>query len=95
MHDTEPAPGSRAGRADATSAPSAPPGNATSVVLVNGMPQPWHPALTVADLLRARELDDAAVATAVNGVFVARRARATRTVAAGDDVLVFGAIVGG
>ena len=64
-------------------------------IVVNGAPQAWRPALTLAELLRDRSDDDDRVATAVNGAFVPRRARAATALAAGDAVLVFGAIVGG
>ncbi len=64
-------------------------------IVVNGAPQAWRPALTLAELLRERADDDDRVATAVNGAFVPRTARAATALAAGDAVLVFGAIVGG
>ena len=54
---------------------------------------------TVADLLarlhQAQGLDDTAVATAVNGDFVARSERAQHTLHDGDAVLCFTAITGG
>jgi sulfur carrier protein len=74
--------------------PEAAPGRAAEIV-VNGAPRTWHPALTLADLLRECEKDADSVATAVNGRFVPRQARAQTALAAGDAVLVFGAIVGG
>jgi len=64
-------------------------------IVVNGARRLWHPSRTLADLLREEGDDDARVATAVNGTFVPRDARASTALAAGDAVLVFGAIVGG
>ena len=64
-------------------------------IVVNGAPRSWRPTLTLAELLRECEKDDERVATAVNGRFVPRQARAQTALAAGDAVLVFGAIVGG
>ncbi len=66
-----------------------------SWLLVNGVAQPWQPGLTVADVLQARGTSGDQVATAVNGAFVPRQSRADLRLAAGDAVLVFGAIVGG
>jgi sulfur carrier protein len=65
------------------------------VIVVNGAPRTWRPNLTLADLLHETGEDDARVATAVNGCFVPRDARAVTQLDAGDAVLVFGAIVGG
>jgi sulfur carrier protein len=64
-------------------------------IVVNGMPRSWRPALTLAEVLRECAQDDETVATAVNGSFVPRQARERTALAAGDAVLVFGAIVGG
>jgi sulfur carrier protein len=64
-------------------------------ILVNGTAHAWRPGMTVADVVRERQDDDAAVATAVNGNFVPRPARADAAVAPGDTLLVFAAIVGG
>jgi sulfur carrier protein len=69
--------------------------DAPPTILVNGSAQAWRPGMTVAALLHARGDDAAAVATAVNGDFVPRPARASTPVAPGDTVLVFAAIVGG
>ncbi len=68
---------------------------AEPVIHVNGVEHAWRAALTIADLLHQRRDDDANVATAVNGRFVPRHARATTPLAPGDALLVFGAIVGG
>ena len=66
-----------------------------STLLINGIATAWRPGMTVADVVREREDDDAAVATAVNGEFVARALRARTPVEPGDTLLVFAAIVGG
>ncbi|MGN6526873.1 MAG: sulfur carrier protein ThiS [Burkholderiaceae bacterium] len=62
---------------------------------LNGAAQAWRPGLTVADAVREHAQDAHAVATALNGRFVARPARADTPVAPGDALLVFAAIVGG
>jgi sulfur carrier protein len=64
-------------------------------IVVNGAPRCWRPALTLAELLRECAKDHESVATAVNGRFVPRQEREQTALAAGDAVLVFGAIVGG
>ena len=51
--------------------------------------------LTLEQLLAQQLIDAAAHATAVNGVFVPRSARASHAMHAGDVVLCFQAIVGG
>jgi sulfur carrier protein len=61
-------------------------------VLVNGHPVAWHAGITVADLVAD---DEATVATALNGRFIARHARSGAPLAPGDALLVFTAIVGG
>ena len=50
---------------------------------------------TAADLLRVLKRDPAAVATAINGEFVARSAREKRELHDGDRVLLFEPIAGG
>ena len=50
---------------------------------------------TLADLLARRGVLPEAVATAVNGDFVARAARADRTLSTGDSVMCFKPITGG
>ncbi len=79
--------------ADRRRAPAA--NDTPATILVNGTAHAWRAGMTVADVVRAREDDDAAVATAVNGEFVPRPARADTAVAPGDTLLVFAAIVGG
>ncbi|HSW03698.1 sulfur carrier protein ThiS [Aquabacterium sp.] len=62
---------------------------------VNGQPQPWSPGLTLAELLQRRGDAPQTVATALNGQFVPRQARAQTTLRAGDALTIFEAIVGG
>lgn len=50
---------------------------------------------TLAALVTARGLDPTEIATAVNGRFCAREARAQAVLAAGDRVVFFRRIVGG
>ena len=66
-------------------------------VLVNGTPHPWRLGLTVADVLveRGAEDDAVAVATAVNGGFVARQERQDTPLWPDDRLVIFSAIVGG
>ena len=73
--------------------PEAPQDAAT--VTVNGAPHAWRPGLTVADAVREHAGGAQGVATALNGRFVARPARADTPLAPGDALLVFAAIVGG
>jgi thiamine biosynthesis protein ThiS len=65
------------------------------VFSLNGAAQAWRPGLTVADAVREHAADERGVATALNGRFVARPARADTPVSPGDALLVFAAIVGG
>lgn len=62
-------------------------------------PQRLPAGSTVADLLlrlnQARALEDATVATAVNGEFVPRSERERHTLHEGDTLLCFAAITGG
>jgi sulfur carrier protein len=67
----------------------------TASVLVNGAPHPWRLGLTVADVIDERDIDDAAVATAVNGRFVPRPARLETPLWPDDSLVAFSAIVGG
>jgi sulfur carrier protein len=72
--------------------------NATTAkasVLVNGTPHPWRLGLTVADVIDERAIDAAAVATAVNGHFVARSERQETPLWPDDRLVAFSAIVGG
>ena len=68
---------------------------ATTSVRVNGAPHPWRLGLTVADVIGERDIDDAAVATAVNGHFVPRPERLETPLWPDDRLVAFGAIVGG
>lgn len=56
---------------------------------------PWSEGLTVADLLQAQGMAPEQVATALNGHFVARPARAQAALRPGDTLTTFQAIVGG
>jgi sulfur carrier protein len=67
----------------------------TPLFHVNSHPQVWRSGVTLADVVRDSGADVATVATAVNGRFVPRGARAATALAPGDAVLVFAAIVGG
>jgi sulfur carrier protein len=67
----------------------------TPVFHVNNQPHDWRDGLTLADAVRVCAADGAAVATALNGRFVPRDARAVTPLVPGDAVLVFAAIVGG
>jgi sulfur carrier protein len=62
---------------------------------LNGAACAWRPGLSVADAVREHAGDERSVATALNGRFVPRPARADTPVAPGDALLVFAAIVGG
>lgn len=71
----------------------------TQTFTVNGQARPWASGLTLAAALTADVAaaggDPAALATALNGAFVARSARTATLLAPGDAVTVFAAIVGG
>lgn len=64
-------------------------------VQVGGQARPLPSGSTLAELVAALGHDPAAVATAVNGEFVARGARAERRLADGDQVHCFKPITGG
>lgn len=66
----------------------------TLSITLDGRPHAVPLGSTLADLVAALGHAPAAVATAVNGVFVARAAR-THILQPGDAVLLFQAIVGG
>lgn len=66
-----------------------------TVIRINGEAQPWREGLDVAALLDARGVAPEAVATALNGEFVSRTARATTPLQPGDSLTLFVAIVGG
>jgi sulfur carrier protein len=67
----------------------------TALFHVNSQPQVWRAGVTLADAVREHGVDAASVATALNGRFVPRGARAAIHLAPGDAVLLFAAIVGG
>lgn len=64
-------------------------------ISLDGQPQQISPATPLAELLRALSLAPESVATALNGQFVAREARAQALLQDGDQVLLFKPIVGG
>jgi sulfur carrier protein len=64
-------------------------------VLVGGEKRRLPSGSTLAELLAALDHEPAAVATAVNGEFVARGARAERLLVDGDRVHCFKPITGG
>ncbi|MDE1951075.1 MAG: sulfur carrier protein ThiS [Burkholderiales bacterium] len=64
-------------------------------VRVNGREMPWREGLTVAELVATQTQDPGALACALNGRFVARAERAATAVQPGDQLTLFGAIVGG
>jgi sulfur carrier protein len=64
-------------------------------VTVNGAPVDLAVGATLADLIAQLGHEPKAVATAVNGEFVARTARAQRLLAEGAQVTCFQPIVGG
>lgn len=67
----------------------------TITVSLDGQPQSLCAATPLTELLRARGLLPESVATALNGRFVAREARAQALLQDGDQVLLFKPIVGG
>lgn len=64
-------------------------------ITLNGEPQPLPAGSSVADLLAHHGVAPEAVATAVNGVFIARGARAHTVLREGDAVFTFQPITGG
>ena len=64
-------------------------------IVLDGKPCVVDEPTNLADLIGQLGHGDADVATAVNGQFVARAARAERVLRAGDSVTLFQAIVGG
>ncbi|WP_395055755.1 sulfur carrier protein ThiS [Polaromonas sp.] len=64
-------------------------------ITVNGEARQLPTGSTLADALAANGQPAASFASAVNGEFVARDARATQTLADGDAVFTFQAITGG
>lgn len=65
------------------------------VITVNGEAQSIPNGTSLADVIANIQLAAEAVATAVNGEFVARCDRADRELLAGDAVFTFQAITGG
>ncbi len=81
---------------ESTEAPAFPAAGEPALgVSVNGQPHRIPAGTALADLLAAIGLAPDAVATAVNGDFVARGLRSTRRLRDGDQVTCFEAIVGG
>ena len=64
-------------------------------ITVNGQPRDVAPGSSLADLVAQLVDSPQALATAVNGDFVARDARADRTLQPGDQVFTFQPITGG
>lgn len=64
-------------------------------ITLNGQALPWPPGTTLAELVAHQGVTPDAVATAVNGHFVARTHRAQHILQAGDRVATFQPIVGG
>lgn len=64
-------------------------------VTVNGMTHTLRGGTSLAELLQRLDQPPDGTATAVNGDFVPRAARALRVLRAGDQVTCFQAIVGG
>jgi sulfur carrier protein len=64
-------------------------------VTVNGEPRTLEDSATLADLVAALGQAPQALATAVNGEFVPREARAQLRLNAGDEVFTFQPITGG
>lgn len=69
--------------------------NAPIDITLNGQAVPLGSRTTLSALLKALGQDEAGLATAVNGEFVARNERACCVLEAGDSVSLFRAIVGG
>lgn len=64
-------------------------------ITLNGAPHALPPGSSLADLVAAHGLAPEALATAVNGEFVARQQRADRLLQPGDAVFTFQPITGG
>lgn len=64
-------------------------------ITLNGQAQPCPPGTTLAELIAHHGVAPGAVATALNGCFVARTQRAQHALQAGDSVTTFQPIVGG
>ena len=66
-----------------------------TAITLNGETRELPPGRTLADLIASLEEAPQALATAVNGEFVAREARGDCTLRDGDAVFTFQAITGG
>ena len=66
-----------------------------TTITLNGEPRDLPDGATLADLVASLDQAPQALATAVNGDFVAREARAQRVLAEGDTVFTFQPITGG
>ncbi|HSW19891.1 MAG TPA: sulfur carrier protein ThiS [Ramlibacter sp.] len=64
-------------------------------VTLNGTPHTLPAGQTLADLIAQLDAPPQALATAVNGEFVARQARSERQLREGDAVFTFQPITGG
>lgn len=67
----------------------------TLTITLNGATQVCAPGTTVADLVAGLQVAPEAVATALNGWFLARSQRANHVLQAGDSVTTFQPIEGG
>ena len=67
----------------------------TLPVLLNGAARQVTPGTTLAEFIAATGQPPQALSTALNGVFVARDARAAMVLSGGDAVLTFHPITGG
>ena len=63
--------------------------------MLNERPLPWREGLSAAALLAENGQPEDRVATALNGEFLPRDARACTLLQPGDELTVFRAIVGG
>lgn len=77
------------------SAPTPPHDGDAIAFTLNGEPTTAAPGTTLAALIERLGLAPRAVATSVNGEFVARDARGAHALRAGDQVMTFQPIVGG
>lgn len=64
-------------------------------ILLDGQPRRIPAGSSLQSLMDELDMNPADAATAVNGEFVARGARADRLLQGGDSVMLFRAIVGG
>jgi sulfur carrier protein len=67
----------------------------TTTITLNGESRELASGASLADLIAALDLPPQSVATAVNGEFVARDARAAHVLREGDAVFTFQPITGG